>query len=240
VTEGSYQLYLNRYEFLETPDKFHFVPNGCDLNEYRSLNGRKRHIDPDRFVILSAASGYKKDYRDITPFFLAIQNFLTHQPSAKKKLEIIFLGKSLSKEYNSLLEQIGIIPYIRELDAVVREDFIQWLWRADLFFLVQPKNNKTSISGTLYEYWATGKAPTLLIAETGASTSLVENYSLGKAFHFKEVDGISNFINEVYTNLQNLQPMYISSDGIEFFDRKHLAQKMVNIWQDCLRDLHHG
>jgi glycosyltransferase involved in cell wall biosynthesis len=235
VTEKSYQVYKRRYTTEKNPNKFQYIPNGCDLDEYQILGNQGKQIPTNRFLIMSAAWGYQKNYRDITPFITALNCFFQRNPHAKQYMEILLLGSNLSPEYNELLLETSIQPLIKIHEPVVREQFTEWLWKADLFFLVQPVGNTTAISGTLYEYWAVSKAPILLIAENGASSDLVEKYHLGCSFRFEDIKSISNYIEEIYTAHQNHQPKTISSNGIEAFDRKVLASQMETIWQDCLK-----
>jgi glycosyltransferase involved in cell wall biosynthesis len=234
VTERSYNLYKKRYSAICDQKKFHFIPNGCDISEYLPLRSRQEVPRSDKFLILSAAWGYQKNYRDITPFFLGLDRFCQNNPLARQSVEVVLLGNSLSREYDELMTKLALRPIVKELRSVAREELVEWLWQADLFFLIQPVDNTTAISGTLYEYWAVGKAPILLIAETGASSNLVIEHHLGQIFHFDDIQGIANFIEGVYLHHQNKNPMTIDSNGIESFDRKTLALQMADIWQKSI------
>jgi hypothetical protein len=234
VTPESNQLYSERYEYPGKPSKVFCIPNGCDLEEYKELFGRERHIDTEKFTILSAAWGFRKDYRDLSSFLSSLDLFLKRHPEARKKVEVTLLGNSLSAEYKNRIAELGLQEVIKELRVVDRRELVKYLWAADLFLLIQPANNTTAISGTLYEYWATGKAPVLLISEKSASSSLVERYHLGKHFHFSQIEQCANYIESVYQKYQNGNPEWISREGIEEFDRQNLAAQMANVWQKIL------
>jgi glycosyltransferase involved in cell wall biosynthesis len=234
ATEHSYNLYKKRYAASCDSKKFHFIPNGCDIAEYLPLRNRQDTLNTDKFLILSAAWGYQKDYRDITPFFLGLHRFFQNNPLARQQVEVVFLGNSLSREFDKLIAKLALRPIIKELGSVARIELVEWLWKANLFFLVQPVGNTTAISGTLYEYWAVGKAPILLIAEAGASSNLVTGHHLGQSFHFSDIESISDYIQEIYKSHQNKQPVEISFNGIEVFDRKTLAYQMADIWQKSI------
>jgi glycosyltransferase involved in cell wall biosynthesis len=236
VTPQSFQLYKDRYQYLRTPEKFHLIPNGCDLTEYERLAARTRTINSERFMILSAAWGFRKDYRDITPFLVAIDKFIKRRPDVREKMDIMLLGDSLSAEYNELISRLDLDEIIKSVGAVKREELVEWLWNADLFLLVQPVDNKTAISGTLYEYWATGKAPVLLIAEEGASSTLVEGNQLGRHFHFEEVSQIADYIEQVFSAYENRRPIWIEREGVQNFDRRRLARRMDEIWRKVINN----
>jgi glycosyltransferase involved in cell wall biosynthesis len=234
VTEHSYSMYRERYTNLCNPGKFHLVPNGSDLEEYLAYKPIKDSKQDGMFMILSAAWGYRKEYRDLTPFLLALNQFLRQYPQARQHLRIVLLGSGLSIEYSNLIQYINAQSIIEDIDSVDRTQLIAYLAQADLLFLVQPVNNTTAISGTLYEYWAMGKAPILLIAEEGASSKLVNENHLGKSFHFSDINGITSYLVEVFLAHQNQKPITINTNGIEKFDRRTLALQMAEIWHSCL------
>lgn len=234
VTPQSYRLYTERYAYLGQPQKFHLIPNGCDVDEYDDLGHRERRIASRRFLILSAAWGFRKNYRDIRPFLLGLDVFFRRRADARDKVDVVLLGDSLSADYNELLIDLNLDKVIQRAGAVKRNKLIEWLWKADLFLLVQPVHNTTAISGTLYEYWATGKAPVLLISEEGASSALVEENQIGKHFHFDQVADIAEYIEKIFDAYESGQPIWIEGKGIQNFDRKALARRMEDIWQKAL------
>ena len=234
VTPQSFHLYRTRYADLHLQSKFHLIPNGCDVGEYKRLKNRERKILTERFLILSAASGFRKNYRDIAPFLFALDLFLQRRLDAKDKIDVVLLGDSLSAEYDELLSTLDLNNIVRCIGALGRDDLVEQLWKADLFLLVQPVKNTTAISGTLYEYWATGKAPILLISEEGASSVLVEENRLGRHFHFHEVGPIADYLEEIFDSYVRQQPLWIERVGIEKFDRRRLAKRMDAIWREIL------
>jgi glycosyltransferase involved in cell wall biosynthesis len=234
VTPQSHRLYVERYAHLGQPEKFHLIPNGCDLDEYDDLGHRERRIDSHRFLILSAAWGFRKDYRDIGPFLLGLDVFFRRHTDARDKVDVVLLGDSLSAEYHELLIGLNLDKVIQRAGAVKRNKLIEWLWKADLFLLVQPVHNTTAISGTLYEYWAAGKAPVLLISENGASSALVEENQIGKHFHFDQISEIAEYIEKIFDAYESGQPIWIEREGITNFDRKALARHMADVWQKAL------
>jgi glycosyltransferase involved in cell wall biosynthesis len=234
VTQRSYEVYKERYAHLSKGKKIHFIPNGCDLDEYRHLHSHERKTVSNHFLILSAAWGYKKDYRDITPFLLGLGQFCKRYPEVSEKIEVILLGNSLSSEYDTLLSELNLQKTVRCIGALSRHQFVEQLWKADLLLLVQPKNNTTAISGTLYEYWAAGKAPILLISETGESSALLEENGIGGHFHFDQIDEIANYIEKLFFAYEVGQPVWIKQQGIERFDRRMLARQLDTVLRSIL------
>lgn len=232
VTRTSYEAYLQRYASLS--EKFFLIPNGEDMEEYSILWNQKRSQLGERFHLLSAAAGYHPDYRDLTSLLQALELFFERCPSARDNIDIEFLGEDPDSSYKTWFEKHMSTSAVHYSSAFNRRAFIERLWQADLFFLVQPRENFTAISGTLYEYWATGKAPVLLFAEFGASSNLVNDNKLGEHFHFSQVQEASQYIEQTYQAFCNRQPVWIERSGSEAYDRRNFAQQMLSIWSDAI------
>lgn len=86
----------------------------------------------------------------------------------------------------------------------------------------------------MYEYWATGKAPVLLISEAGASSALVANNHIGRYFRFDQAEDIANYIEQVFDSYQCGRPAWIERAGIEKYDRRELARRMSDLWMSLL------
>jgi glycosyltransferase involved in cell wall biosynthesis len=236
VTPSSLEAYSQRYSQFELAKKFFLIPNGEDLEEYHTLWERKRKTEGTRFRLLTAAADYRPDYRDLTPLFKALELLLERSPQIRNLIEIEFLGEDLETNYKIWLERLFPQSAIHYSGALNRQELVGRLWQADLFFLVQPRENFTSISGTLYEYWATGKAPVLLFAETGASSKLVNDHRLGEHFHFHQVEDASRYIERMVQAFHNGRPIWIERTGAEEYDRRKLAYRMESIWTDVINN----
>ena len=234
VTGASYEDCQQRYPRLAEQQKFFCIPNGEDLAEYRSLAARQRQAAGPRFRLLSAAAGYRPDYRDLTPLLQALERWLQRYPAARDEIEVEFLGEEPADSYKAWLARLLPAAAVHYRGALDRSALVEQLWQADLFFLVQPQGNYTAISGTLYEYWATGKAPVLLFAEAGASSELVRSQGLGEHFQFDQVDAASHYIERLVQAHHNAQPVWIDRAGSEAFDRRALTEQLLSIWSAVL------
>jgi hypothetical protein len=235
VTQASYQTYCNRYSSLEISKKLYYLPNGGDLEEYQILNDRIRCAEGKRFRLVTAASGYRPDYRDLTPLLQTLEQFCENNLHAREQIEIEFLGEDPDPLFIATLQKILPQNQIYFSGVFNREALVERLWKADLFFLVQPKGNTTAISGTLYEYWATGKAPVLLFSESGASSDLVLLNKLGQSFYFTQIKESAAYLESVFKNFINHQNSWIEKAGIEEYDRQKISKKMISLWWDVIR-----
>ncbi len=232
VTNSSLEGFKNRYREITLAEKFFLIPNGQDLEEFSSSNARGEKNK--RFHFLSAASGYRPDYRDLSPFIDAVSLFIKKHPDAREQIEIEFSGEMPHKKYIKELSELLPESALFFSPNLNRNQLVTHLSKADLFFLVQPKGNTTAIAGNLYECWATGKAPVLLISEYGASSQLVMENKIGEHFHFSELESASKYIERVFWGFTNNQPILISRSGVQEYDRKILADQMMDIWANAI------
>jgi hypothetical protein len=234
VTEASFILYKERYKKIKTDYKFNLISNGCDLEEYRVIMNRKKNNNSKQFKMLGVGSGYRKEHRDLTPLLQGLGIFFEKHPDALKSFTIEFLGNEPSEEYKDIIEVMGIADLVKYFAPVGRKEFVERLWSADLLFDVLIRGIPTRVSGTLYEYWATGKAPILLISEEGAASKILKENQLGRHALFDEVDVIAEYIEEVYTAYSSGSPVWITREGVEKYSRKYLTEKMVGLWKQAV------
>ena len=234
VTQHSLYAYQQRYP--DIAHKFHLIPNGCDVEEFQKKDILVRKNPQEKFLILNSATRYQSQYRDAKPFIQALGKLLANRPELKSKIDVVFLGNSLSCEYDSLITELDLTAVIRNMPAQQRDDYRWWLNRAGLYLLIQPLKNLTAIAGTLYEYWAVGAGPILLISEKGSSYDLVTSHRLGRWFDFDDIEGIEFYIYNVYAAFMADTPVTISPDGIENYDRSRLASLMGQYWLSCINN----
>jgi glycosyltransferase involved in cell wall biosynthesis len=195
---------------------------------------RKNKVTSKKFTMLSAASGYRRDYRELTPILLGLKIFFKKFPDAKEKFTICFIGDEPSGEYQEMMAELGISELVEYSGPVGREELVKRLWNADLFFEILLRGIPTAVSGTLYEYWAAGKAPILLVSEEGEASKILKDNQLGAHALLDEVNFIADYIEKVYLAYSSGSPMWITREGVEKYSRKQLTAQMVKLWNQSV------
>lgn len=232
VTDASLHALRARYPH-QPAGKFSVIPNGTDLQEFDGLALPPPQPDAP-FRIACANSGIEPGYRDARPFFQALAQFLARTPQARGKVRVTFLGHAISPAYAPLLAELGLADVVETRFPTDRPEFIRQIQQADLLLSVQVPGFPTSISGTLYEYWAVGRAPILLISEPGASFALVRDQRLGGAFPPTDTDPIRAYLARAFAQWQAGTPLRISRAGVEQFDRRALAGRLHQLLVRCV------
>ncbi len=100
---------------------------------------------------------------------------------------------------------------------------------AALLLAINYEGFSTLIPGKLYEYWATGGPPILLLSCPGAAQELVEREGLGIVAPHDDATAIERAVREVYRRSAAGAPLRISTAGIEKYDRRVLARHLAEV-----------
>ena len=229
VTEWSRRAFRERYPN-QPRDKFELITNGCDLEQIRKISSGSTPSRNSKFTILHAGSLNVSTVWGRSPMglFKAIQNLLQTQPEAAGNLEFIFAG-DLPDEFKRLADEMRISEVIRSVGHIPHDEVLRLTKSADLLLAINYDGWETLIPGKIYEYWAVGGSPILLLSCPGAATDFIHQHKLGFAIEPYDADGISRVIVDVYQQWKKGTPLKIDPNGIEAFDRKSLAGQLAKV-----------
>ena len=234
VTEASRSTFIARYG-REPAGKFALIPNGCDLDDFAAV--RKQVVaEHDTFNIvhaglLSVDSGWRRSPR---PFFDALRQIAHEHPDVAHRLAVTFTG-CLPEAYRGEIERDGLCHVVREAGFLPHEVFLRLLHEADLLLTINYEGFDTLIPGKIYEYWAVGGAPILLLDGEGAARRFVRHHDLGWCVSQDDTAGIAAAIVEAYRKREAGAPLRIHADGIQQFDRKELARHLAALLDEVSR-----
>jgi glycosyltransferase involved in cell wall biosynthesis len=183
-----------------------------------------------RFTMVHAGTltDAKHFARSTAPLFQALHSLLKREPRLVEGLELVFTG-FLPAGQRSLVGQLGLSSIVKELGFLPRAEFLRLMHDSDLLVVINYEGYPTLIPGKLYEYWAVGGPPILLLSCPGAAASLVEHHNLGSTVEPSDVVGIEDTILRGYRQKQLGLPIRIKTAGIERYDRKALTVQLAQI-----------
>jgi glycosyltransferase involved in cell wall biosynthesis len=227
VTEWSNNAFLDRYP-TEPRDKFALIPNGCDLEEFAGLRRMGEGPRNPEFTIVHAGllNDSESWTRSPAAFFQALCNIQQMQPEPAGKLTVAFTGR-LPDGHRRLAKEMGLSGVVQELGHLPRDEFLRLLKSADLLLAINYKGFSTLIPGKIYEYWAVGGPPILLLSCSGAAQDLIEQKGLGITVPHDDVPAIEEAVLTVYRRRAMGSPMQVNTVGIGEYDRKTLAKKLA-------------
>jgi len=228
VTEWSKKAFLVRYP-KDPIEKFILVSNGCDLEDFGMLNSMLAAPRNSKFMILHAGSlNVSKSWgRNPAGLFKAVHNIL-QQPEMTEKIALAFAG-DLPQEYQRLAEEMGLSRVIKGLGYLPHEEVLRLTKSADLLLAINYEGWSTLIPGKIYECWAVGGPPILLLSCPGAAANFVEQHSLGLTVDPSDVSGIQQAILAIYYQSKTATPLRVSKAGIEAYDRRALTSKLAKV-----------
>lgn len=229
VTEASRNAFVARYP-REPVDKFVFIPNGCDLEDFANLRIAIEQSRSSKFTIVHA--GLLNDAeiwrRSPRAFFEAICNIRRQYPQLMADLVVAFTGH-LPQAYREMVEEMGLSDVVKEMGYLPGDEFMRFLKSADLLLAINYDEFSTLIPGKIYEYWAVGGPPILLLSCQGAAEDLVEQYELGMVARPDDVAAIERAILRVFRQREAGHPIQVSTVGIERYDRKALTKELAQV-----------
>lgn len=228
VTEYSRDAFIARYP-QQPKEKFVFIPNGVDLADFETAQALPTgHGAGEEFTIvhaglLSVEGGWQRNPK---PLFQALCQLQAQRPELKGRLRMVFTGK-LPEVYQEMVREMGLSDTVCEVGHLPQDAFIRQLKTADLLLTMNYDGFATLIPGKIYEYWAVGGPPILLLSVPGAASQLIERHSLGLTTSQHDANAIADHILKVYERREAGDPMRASLDGIEQYDRRALAGKLA-------------
>ena len=196
TTENLNSKFIKIYD-TEPKIKFYYLPNGFDRENYKE----KKSLF-DKFTISYAGTLYFG--RSPEPVFMALKQLKKEGKIKEKEVILILVGnckyidgiktKDLARKYN-------ITNEVEIRNAISYREAIEITQKSHLGLVLAPKQ-AYQIPAKIYDMMGS-KTKVLAIADNGATKKLVEDYRLGKCFHWTDVEGIKNFISEEIKNKES-------------------------------------
>jgi glycosyltransferase involved in cell wall biosynthesis len=227
VTDWSINTFRSRYP-KEAEGKFVFISNGCDLDDFKTLKQDIKERSDARFNIVHTGmmSDTPGSSRNPVPFFQALLRIRQSHPKIAKNLKLLLIGQ-MSKSFSDVVKAKGLSDIIKELGNLPHDECIRLMTTADMLLAINSDDLPSAIPGKIYEYWAIGGPPILLLSNPGAAQSLVEKNKLGIVVQPYDIEGIQHAILNVYHRREMGDPIQVNTAGIEEYDRKVLTIKLV-------------
>lgn len=196
-------------------DKIHIIPNGYDESDFWDV---KPEPSPCFTITFTGTLSDLYPVGGFVNAVKALQNKGCH-------VKVRFTGMISDNQRQDLITQLGSdnLEFIKYVD---HGRAIGQMVSASLLLLVIAKHrdNKSFLSGKLFEYIASGTPVLCLGPVDGDAARLIEQHRYGRCFDYNDSSGIENFIMEHIANPQQKRSVHPYE-----FSRKHLTEQYARL-----------
>lgn len=223
VTSEAYkEEFLRKYPLLPA-DKFKYIPNGYDSDDFSSLKPKEISSASAKLKIVHAGNFYGK--RSIKPFLESLNALYQQQPNLIN--ELVFTQYGVIDPDGEAYHLANPNPLFELKAAIPHKDSLQEILNADWLLLV-PGPGAGTMPGKLYEYLATGN-PIIALVEEGPAKELILKLNIGYISSPEEVDELSRILLEIIEGRSPFKRLNNDSPELKRFDRKNIAQEVAQV-----------
>lgn len=194
--------------------KTEVIMNGFDESDFKDITG----TEPERFTITYVGTLSHK---------YPVKGFLNALSELNKE-NFDFVFKTVGKIPDNIREMINLaLPSDSAgfISYTPHDQAIKHMADSSLLLLIIPESadNRTIITGKIFEYIASGKPILCLGPEDGEASVLISKLNNGRCFDYADTNNIKKYIREIREN-----PPALKNEPSEF-SRKNLTKKLVSL-----------
>lgn len=221
--------FLAKYPFL-SPDRVVVLTNGYDPADFAAAEtAGGSALETGCFHVTN--TGNIEAMFDAGPFFRAIAELVGEDPGLRADLRVNLFGAKLGK-CDADLAALGLTERVRYCGWVPHAQSLRRLQESDVLLMCQlrhPAGGGEKLSGKCFEYLRVDK-PILCLTVPGLTADLLAESGLGTVVDPADVAGIKTAIRQLYA--QRREPVRGNAALIARFDRRHLTQRLVAIFDE--------
>lgn len=217
-------------------NKAHEITNGYDEEDFNNLISKKEKND--KFTIVH--NGLLYMIRTPETFLKAITNLIKNGKINKSKINVLFPlieNEEKWKEYimdNDLVDVVKITGYLNHkesLDLATNSDLL-------LLIIGSGVENRSVYTGKVFEYLRLCKPILSLSPKESLVEKLIDKTNRGKNFEFDDIQGIEDYILEMYIKWENgLLCEFQITEDVREFERKRLTSKLSDIFNKIMLNI---
>jgi len=223
---------LRNYPSILT-EKIEVIENGFDESDFQQ---KIDSLTSSRFTIAHVGS-LDTANRNPQLIFQAIKELVQLDYIPKDDLVLEIIGY-IPQAYKKMVEAFEISDNIRILSPLSHHIAIEKMLKSDvLLVIIWTEEAKTCVPGKTYEYLRAGKPILVLTEKDTAVSSLLKDFSECYFFKSDELENLKETIYRLYSRYRSGElPRYIQRENINRFERGNLTSKLVNVFNELVRE----
>lgn len=218
---------LRKYSDLP-PEKFHYVPNGFDSNDFPTIRAERNDV----FTFTYTGSMYGR--RNPALLFSAIEYLLSNAKITADDFRIRFIGR-FGDEVKEMFEKASFRGSIEIIPYLPHEESVKALMSSDALLLIvdEAKESAEIVPGKVFEYIGV-KKPILAIAPIdGAVAEILRETGSGTAVEQGDMENCARIFIEFVRNSMDFSP---KTEAIQGYERRESAKKLADILNEAVTE----
>ena len=197
-------------------DKIRIIHNGYDDSDFQNIQVNV----PERFTI--SFTGTISELYPMGGFIEAVKSLLLKGYD----LLIKFTGAVSEPQKQQMVADLGkdhleFIPYIDHMSVIKQMTSSSLL----LLVIASHRDNKSFLSGKLFEYIASGRPVLCLGPVDGDAAKMIEHHNFGRCYDYDDTVNIENYIISQITD-----PSFTRRALPVEYTRRHLAEQIARLF----------
>jgi glycosyltransferase involved in cell wall biosynthesis len=173
--------------------------------------------------------GTMNDARNPSGFWKAVSELKMEKHPVMSEIVVNLVGKPeevvrKSVSYYTLEDVVHFTGYVTHAEAIKYQNTSTML----LLVINRTSNNKSILTGKIFEYLASGRPILCLGPEDGDAAEIIKEANAGKVIDYDDVATIKGFIVEAYADFLNNKKS-VKNLSIEKYSRKHLTGQLAQL-----------
>ncbi len=214
-------------------NKFHYIPNGFDENDYIDFSKDTDVIENGKFKI--AHIGTIGEERIPMAFYKAISILHKKEVITRENFEINLIGK-VEKSNFVACQKAKIDQYVKLIPYVSHREIFKYYQQMNALLLLTYKTPK-NIPGKTFEYIRTGKPIIAFGPTTGEAARVLSQFKNSIMIDYDDVDTAVEFLENVMLKYEENQTnTRISHAEVNRFERKQLTEQLAGVFDSLIKD----
>lgn len=176
--------------------------------------------------------GTMNSARNPIVFWEALSELKSENHPLIQKIKVKLVGKpeqlvNQSIEFYNIVELVEFCGYVTHQEAIKYQNASRVL----LLVINNTSNNKSILTGKIFEYLASGRPILCIGPEDGDAADILKDAKTGSMYDYKDVNGVKEYLKHAYKNYLNSNQEFGSS-SIEVYSRRNLTKKLAEILDD--------
>lgn len=224
----------NNKDIKNLKDKFCFIPNGYDKEDFLGLPSSVP--ENDRFTMTYAGLLYGQRKPDT--LFEAVRRLISRQLADARKVRIKLIGNYKEGYMNKLADSYGLKDVVEIYPYMEHGECLRQLVSSDALLHIEGngRGSEAFYSGKIFEYMNTGKPVLAIIPARGVAAQLIRDTRIGLVSDSDDVEQAMENIRQLYsgwaTKTVNFAP---DREKIAGYEREVLTGKLAEVFDQVLK-----